>query len=102
MPKLNCWEIKKCCREPGGAETSSLGVCPAAQDADSNGLNSGKNAGRICWAVAGTFCGGKVQCDFAMKQVSCMACEVFIQIKTDEGGDFALLKSAQPYKAATR
>lgn len=102
MAKLNCWEIKKCGREPGGAETNSLGVCPAAQDASSNGLNSGKNAGRICWAVAGTFCGGKVQGDFAMKQVSCMACEVFKQIKTEEGGDFALLKSTQHYKAATK
>jgi hypothetical protein len=30
------------------------------------------NAGRICWAIAGTFCGDKVQGDFAQKSVSCM------------------------------
>lgn len=103
MNKMNCWEMKKCGREPGGAKTSEFGVCPAAEDTSSNGLNSGKNAGRICWATAGTFCGGKVQGDFAQKQVSCMACEVFKQVKTEEGAaDFALLKTAQNYKTATR
>ncbi len=102
MQKLNCWELKKCGRQPGGSHTTDMGVCPVAQDTGSNGVNSGKNAGRICWAVAGTFCGGKVQGDFAMKQVSCMACEVFKQIKTEESTDFSLLKSAQSYKTATR
>ena len=103
MTKVNCWEVKKCGREPGGANSKESGVCPAAEDTTSDGLNSGKNGGRICWAIAGTFCGGKVQGDFAQKQVSCMACEVFKQIKTEEGCDnFALLRSAQTYKAAIK
>ncbi len=97
MHKQNCWEIKKCGREPGGCKTSDYGVCPAATDTASDRLNDGKNGGRICWAVAGTFCGGKVQGDFAQKQVSCMACEVFKQIK-EESDDFALLKSVGSYK----
>lgn len=95
MSKMNCWELKKCGREPGGAKAGDLGVCPAAEDTESNGINSGKNAGRICWAIAGTFCGGKVQGEFAQKQVSCMVCEVFKQIKREEGNnDFTLLKSS--------
>jgi hypothetical protein len=95
MNKMNCWELKKCGREPGGAKTAEYGVCPAAESTDSNGVNSGKNGGRICWAIAGTFCGGKVQGDFAQKQVSCMVCEVFKQVKREEGNaDFTLLKSA--------
>ena len=70
MKKLNCWEIKKCGREVGGNRTDDIGACPAASDISSNSINSGKNAGRICWAVAGTFCGGRVQGDFALKTVS--------------------------------
>ncbi len=100
MSKLNCWDLKKCGRESGGSKAGDLGVCPAATDNSSEGTNSGKKGGRICWAVAGTFCGGKVQGDFAQKQVSCMACEVFKQIKNEEGADFALMKSGQGYHAA--
>ena len=94
--------MKKCGREPGGVKTAEYGVCPAAEHTDSNGINSGKNGGRICWAVAGTFCGGKVQGSFAQKQVSCMACEVFKQIKREEGdADFTLLKSSRTHNTAT-
>ena len=103
MSKQNCWEIKNCGREPGGAKNGELGVCPAATDASCNGINNGKNAGRICWAIAGTFCGGKVQGDFAQKSVSCMSCDVFKQIKTEEGAEnFVLLKPGQVYHAASK
>jgi len=27
--KLNCWEFKKCGRQPGGPKVAELGVCPA-------------------------------------------------------------------------
>ena len=103
MRKLNCWEIKKCGREPGGSKSDDLGVCPAASDTSSNGINSGKNAGRICWPVAGTFCGGRVQGDFAQKTVSCMTCEVFKRIKTEEGiENFTLLLAGKPYKPSRK
>ena len=102
MSKQNCWELKKCGRETGGVKTSDLGVCPAASETSSNGVNSGKNGGRICWAVAGTFCGGKVQGDFAQKSVSCMACEVFKQVKTEEGGTFSLMKKGQKYSPVAK
>ncbi len=93
MKKQNCWEIKKCGRDPGGSRSEEFGVCPAASDTSSDSINSGRNAGRLCWAVAGTFCGGKVQGVFAQKQVSCMACEVFKEVKSEEGNNFTLLKS---------
>ena len=99
--KLNCWEIKKCGREPGGTDVNHLGVCPAATDTSGNGINNGKNGGRICWAIAGTFCGGKVQGDYAQKAVSCMTCDVFKKIKAEEGGNFSLMKTGQTYHAAT-
>lgn len=101
MTRKNCWEIKKCGRELGGDKVHDMGVCPACTDTSCDSINNGKNAGRICWAIAGTFCGGKVQGDFAQKSVSCMGCMVFKQVKTEEGiEDFILLKPGQVYKAA--
>ncbi len=97
--KQDCWEFKNCGREPEGAKVAELGVCPAAIDISSDGLNGGKNAGRVCWAVAGTFCGGKVQGSFAQKQLSCMTCDFFKKVKEEEGLErFKLLKPGQVYK----
>lgn len=66
---MNCWEVKKCGREAGGAEVADLGVCPAYA----------KNAGEGCWMVAGTFCGGEVQGSFAVKEENCMRCDFYQQ-----------------------
>jgi hypothetical protein len=89
-PKENCWEIKKCGREPGGAAVDELGVCPAAVDTWFNGLNHGKNGGRICWAVAGTLCEGEIQGLFAMKIDTCLNCEVFKRVSSEEGAHFVM------------
>jgi len=93
MQKLNCWELKKCGREAGGARAAELGVCPAATDSSADGINSGKNAGRVCWCVTGTLCGGKVQGTFAAKQASCLQCEVYHKVKEEEGANFKVYKS---------
>lgn len=102
MTKSNCWEFKKCGRETGGAKAAELGVCHAATDASSNGLNGGKYGGRICWAVAGTLCGGKVQGAFAEKELSCMNCDFFMKVKEEEGSLFLVLKPGQTYKRAQK
>lgn len=103
MPKLNCWEFEKCGREPGGAKVKEMGICPAATDAACAGINGGKNGGRICWAIAGNFCGGKVQGDYAQKFVSCIACAFFKTVKQEEGADkFQLLKAGQKYKPSNK
>ncbi len=81
----NCWEQMKCGREPGGEKAEDLGVCPAAADSSFDGINRGKNAGRFCWAVAGTFCGGKVQGSFAEKRESCLGCDFFKSVRAEEG-----------------
>lgn len=96
--KQNCWEYKKCGRESGGAKVSELGVCPATTDTLCDGLNGGKNAGRICWAVTGTFCGGKVCGTFAHKYHTCLACDFFKKVKEEEGDQYSLLKPGQEYK----
>ena len=74
---INCWEFMRCGREAGGAKAAELGVCPAATDQSYDGINGGTRAGRICWAVAGTCCGGRVQGSFAEKRASCLSCDFY-------------------------
>jgi len=59
--KINCWEYMKC-----GREKDATIKCPAWP-----------NFGRMCWAVAGTFCEGKVQGTFAQKYEDCKKCEFY-------------------------
>ncbi len=84
MARANCWEMLLCGREPGGKKAKDLGVCPASTDKKMNGLNTGSNAGRICWAVAGTLCGGKVQGEFATKIANCLSCEFYNKVLNEE------------------
>jgi hypothetical protein len=63
---MNCWEIKHCGREAGGAKVAELGVCPAYPE-----------HGHHCARIAGTLCGGKVQGSFAAKLSSCMQCAFY-------------------------
>ena len=90
MKKMNCWEHKKCGREPGGIKVHELGVCPASSEERLDGTHSGKNAGRACWIIAGSMCGGKVQGTFAQKYGNCVICDFFNKIKQEEGADFTL------------
>jgi hypothetical protein len=85
MGKQNCWELKKCGRESGGSKSSELGVCAATNNTRANGIHGGKNGGRVCWAIAGTLCGGKIQGTHAAKQGSCMICDFYKQVVREEG-----------------
>ena len=84
---LNCWDFKKCGRKPGGSKVAELGVCPASSDGEAKGLNGGHNGGRICWALTGTLCGGKVQGTFAQKLGNCMECGFYQLVRTEQGKD---------------
>ena len=83
--KLNCWEVMMCGREPGGKNISDSGICPAAGDVSWDGINSGKCGGRICWAVAGTFCGGCTQGSYVEKRTSCLNCDFYQMVQEEEG-----------------
>ncbi len=85
MNKQNCWEFKRCGRQPGGHKVKELGTCPASIENRLNGTHDGENAGRACWVVAGTFCGGAVQGTFAQKYKNCEICEFYNTVKKDEG-----------------
>ena len=86
--KMNCWQEIRCGRSIFGAYTSEKGVCPAAIEKEHNGKNSGKNAGRYCWKVAGSFCSGKVECFLATKLNDCTECDFYKLVQQEEGADF--------------
>ena len=86
--KPNCWEVKNCGREPGGKNENELGACPAAVEEKADGINFGKNGGRACWALAGTFCDGSVQATFAKKMINCIQCPFYKQVLEEEGRFF--------------
>jgi hypothetical protein len=90
--KRNCWEFKKCGREPGGKHAKEHGVCPAAAEDRLESVHGGKKAGRACWVVAGTFCGGEVQGTFAKKLHDCQKCDFYEQVRMEEGD--SLLESS--------
>ncbi len=82
--KRNCWEVLRCGREPGGAHAAEFDVCPAAVDHTYDGINSGKCAGRICWAVAGTLCDGCAHGSFIEKRPSCLNCDFYKTVQEEE------------------
>lgn len=81
----NCWEYKKCGRQPGGDEVDSYGVCEAASDSSYTGINAGKCAGRFCWAVSGSFSNGKSDCSLVKKIESCIHCDFYQNVRAQEG-----------------
>ena len=88
MQKKNCWEVMQCGREPGGKKAQEFGVCPAATDEQLDSSNGGKNSGRACWVIAGTFCKGAVQGTFAQKYLDCTKCEFYRQVMKEEGSGY--------------
>ena len=59
--KLQCWQYLKC-----GMDNCADKHCPAYP-----------NYGRVCWAIAGTYCSGKVEGAYAQKIKSCKNCPFY-------------------------
>jgi len=91
--KINCWEFVGCGRKSGGESVPKSGVCKASIDTSADGVNNGKNGGRICWAISGTFCRDRIQGRFAKKLLSCRSCNFFHKVKKEEGNKFSLSKN---------
>lgn len=85
MEKINCWEFMKCGKERGGSRAETAGVCLASTLGNADGLNGGKNAGRMCWAVAGNLCGGRSVGVFVPKVINCMNCDFYKKVAAEEG-----------------
>jgi hypothetical protein len=81
---VNCWDFMKCRREPGGELVAEKGMCPAAVDAGVDGINGGRNGGRCCWSIAGTFCFGVAHGTSAKKYKDCMDCGFYWTVAEEE------------------
>ena len=82
--KLNCWEFKKCGRQPGGHKEKELGTCPVTVHGALDGAHEGIKGGRACWVIAGSLCGGKIQGTYAQKLNNCWRCEFMNLVKKEE------------------
>ena len=80
----NCWEFMKC----GMDDSSKLGLCPAVTEAKAHAVNGGKNGGRVCWAVEGTYCAGKKQGTYAQKVLLCCDCDFRKKVQEEERSKF--------------
>lgn len=88
--KLNCWEFKKCGREPGGAKVAELGVCPVATEQGADGVHGGAKGGRCCWVVAGSLCKGERQGNYVEKFGDCHKCDFYEAVRREEMPHFKL------------
>lgn len=66
--RIPCWEFMHC-----GIEQDTSRRCPAYP-----------YFGRICWAIAGTYCAGKVAGIFAEKIDSCQACPYYLSVQEEK------------------
>lgn len=88
--KKNCWEIKNCGRAAGGNHEKDLAVCPASTEVKLDGIHGGRNAGRACWVIGGTFCDGTEHGSLAKKHRVCTACDFYKLVEKEEGNGFLL------------
>jgi hypothetical protein len=84
MSRVNCWEFKKCGRQPGGERAEEQAVCPVTEHRKLHGIHGGVNAGRACWIVAGTMCGGKAVGTFARELGNCWKCDFYTSVRSRE------------------
>jgi hypothetical protein len=88
MKGQNCWEYMKCGKGLDKSEKPGNGVCPAVKEAKLDGLHGGINAGRACWVIAGTLCNNMVQGSFIQKLDSCLECDFYLMVMSEERPDF--------------
>ena len=98
MGLQNCWEYVRCGNNRAEGGCGGAGGCPAYHAERFDGLNGGRNGGRICWAVAGTYCEGEVKGVLAEKRSSCRLCGFFRKVEREQGARFAIWpEKARPH-----
>ncbi len=87
--KKNCWEVKGCGQQRRGSK-NRLVKCPVPEMTSADGINGGKNAGRICWLIANTMCKGNGGSIFEEIIKTCGECDFYKLVK-EEGGEAVTL-----------
>ena len=98
MKKQNCWEFKKCGRQPGGDKAEESGVCIAAIFEKADGFCGGTNGGRACTFVDGTLCTGEIHGTFIDKMKDCVNCDFFKQLYEEHYREFTPVGFAKHVK----
>jgi hypothetical protein len=75
---MGCGQQRRGCK-------NNVFKCPVPEMTASNGINSGKNAGRICWLVAHTMCKGEADTTFEEMIRICGECEFYKLVREEEG-----------------
>jgi hypothetical protein len=88
--KINCWEYQDCGYGPGSSKP-----CPATTDTTCHGLNSGINAGRLCWTIKDAPRKGGADSALPDPVGNCISCAFFLTVRKEEGEKFTLLKLGQ-------
>ena len=81
---LNCWEFKKCGREPGGKNTLEHGVCPVAIEIGADGVHNGKNGGRCCWVITNSVYEENSYGFSLEKSRKCRECDFYLFVEKSE------------------
>jgi hypothetical protein len=87
--KKNCWEFKGCGME-SQANNDTAGRCPVPAMSMYDGINDGKDGGRVCWMIAGSACQGDIQGTFAQKLEACSDCDFYESVRVEEGKNLQL------------
>ncbi|MEJ2697941.1 MAG: hypothetical protein P8013_15010 [Candidatus Sulfobium sp.] len=87
--KQNCWEFNGCGKQRKGRKDSIFN-CPVPGMTTANGINGGKNAGRVCWLIANTLCKGENATTFEDMIKTCTECEFYKLVMEEEGKELIL------------
>ncbi len=90
MTKQNCWEFTKCGREPKGKKAHEFGICPAAIFDESDGYCGGKNGGRACMYISGTFCSEVIHGTHKEAWKDCGSCGFYRMLKQEHGSGMSV------------
>ena len=78
---MNCWEFKKCGREPDGENVSVFGGCPVPVAIGFDGINNGKNGGRSCWIIRESACEQIMRKCCVQELIECRQCGFYASVK---------------------
>ena len=87
---MNCWDFRKCGREPGGERAQEHGVCPTALFEAADGYLGGRMGGKACAFLIGTFCCNLVPGTEPGRLKDCPACDFFNHLKDRHGREFSI------------
>lgn len=88
MAGKNCWEFMNCSKTNPEVVKNGCNTCPALTNRATDGINGGKAGGRACWAIVGTLAREGARGYHAGKRKSCIDCEFYQSVQTEEGNRF--------------